>query len=196
MCVNSLLTLLSFCCARCFRYSYICTSTAIDFHLVVSMFATSKYCVTVIAYIIIDRGSRKKMRPAHQVRDGKRSELIAASWLMSQNCYVYTPFIEQGPIDLIALTPKGELLLFDVKTVGRRKNGSIISRLLTDTQKKLGVRLLYVDLETGSCALYPYQLSRSPQNHGGNMQNNRHLIGTSTGVKFQPLTGFFTQRLR
>ena len=72
------------------------------------------------------------MRPAHQIRDGKRSELIAASWLMSQNCYVYTPFIEQGPIDLIALTPKGELLLFDVKTVGRRKNGSIISRLLSD----------------------------------------------------------------
>jgi len=104
------------------------------------------------------------MRPAHQVRDGKRSELIAASWLMSQNCYVYTPFIEQGPIDLIALTPKGELLLFDVKTVGRRKNGSIISRLLTDIQKKLGVRLLYVDLETGSCALYPYQLSHSPDN--------------------------------
>ena len=105
------------------------------------------------------------MRPDHKVREGKRSELFAAEWLMAQDCYVYTPFIEQGPIDLIALTPKGEFLLFDVKTVGRRKNGSIISRLLTDTQKKLGVRLLYVDLETGSCALYPYQLSRSPQNH-------------------------------
>ena len=125
------------------------------------------------------------MRIAHQIRDGKRSELIAASWLMSQNCYVYTPFIEQGPIDLIALTPKSELLLFDVKTVGRRKDGSIISRLLSDIQKKLGVRLLYVDLETGSCALYPYQLSRSPmskqQNHAvkyaERQASNRHFYG-------------------
>ena len=54
------------------------------------------------------------MRIAHQIRDGKRSELIAASWLMSQNCYVYAPFIEQGPVDLIALTSKSEFLLFDV----------------------------------------------------------------------------------
>jgi len=105
------------------------------------------------------------MRPAHQVRDGKRSELIAAAWLMSQNCYVYTPFIEQGPIDLIALTPKGDLFLFDVKTVGRRKGGSIISRQLKPDQLKLGVRLLYVDLETGTCALYPHQLSLSPDNN-------------------------------
>ena len=121
------------------------------------------------------------MRPDHKVREGKRSELLAAEWLMAQDCYVYTPFIEQGPIDLIALTPKGEFLLFDVKTVGRRKNGSIISRLLSDTQKKLGVRLLYVDLETGSCALYPYQLSRSPQNHAvkyaERQASNRHFYG-------------------
>ena len=123
------------------------------------------------------------MRPDHKVREGKRSELLAAEWLMAQDCYVYTPFIEQGPIDLIALTPKGEFRLFDVKTVGRRKNGSIISRLLSDTQKKLGVRLLYVDLETGSCALYPYQLSRSPmskqQNHAvkyaERQASNRHF---------------------
>ena len=121
------------------------------------------------------------MRPDHKVREGKRSELLAAEWLMAQDCYVYTPFIEQGPIDLIALTPKGEFLLFDVKTVGRRKDGSIISRLLSDIQKKLGVRLLYVDLETGSCALYPYQLSRSPQNHAvkyaAQQASNRHFDG-------------------
>ena len=121
------------------------------------------------------------MRPDHKVREGKRSELLAAEWLMAQDCYVYTPFIEQGPIDLIALTPKGEFLLFDVKTVGRRKNGSIISRLLSDTQKKLGVRLLYVDLETGSCALYPYQLSRSPDNnavkYAEQQASNRHFDG-------------------
>ena len=121
------------------------------------------------------------MKPDHKVRDGKRSELIAAQWLISKNCYVYSPFIEQGPIDLIALTPKGEFLLFDVKTVGRRKDGSIISRLLKPDQRKLGVRLLYVDLETERCALYPYQLSRSPENNAvkfaAKQTSNRHFDG-------------------
>ena len=121
------------------------------------------------------------MRPDHKARDGKRSELIAASWLISQNCYVYAPFIEQGPVDLIALVPTGEVFLFDVKTVGRRKNGSIISRLLTDVQRKLGVRLLYVDLETKMCALYPHQLSTNP-NHSASVYatqqtSNRHFGG-------------------
>ena len=121
------------------------------------------------------------MRPDHKVRDGKRSELIAAQWLISQNCYVYAPFIEQGPIDLIALTPKGEFLLFDVKTVGRRKDGSIISRMLKPTQQKLGVRLLYVDLESEKCALYPHQLSRFPTAQGtknaANKIANQHFCG-------------------
>ena len=121
------------------------------------------------------------MRPAHQIRDGKRSELAAAAWLVSQDCYVYSPFIEQGPIDLIALAPNGEMFLFDVKTVGRRKNGSIISRMLKPLQLKLGVRLLYVDLETGICALYPHQLSRNPSNsaaiYAEQQTSNRHFSG-------------------
>lgn len=124
------------------------------------------------------------MRPDRRIRDGKRSELIAADWLLSQNCYVYQPFVEQGPIDLIALSPTGELLCFDVKTVGRRKNGSIISRLLKEPQQKLGVRLLYVDLETGQCALYPHQLEAPQSNFQKSAQrvaeqnaSNRHFGG-------------------
>lgn len=121
------------------------------------------------------------MRPAYQVRDGKRSELIAAAWLISQDCYVYSPFIEQGPIDLIALTPKGEFIFFDVKTVGRRKDGSIISRQLKPLQLKLGVRLLYVDLETERCGLYPHQLSINPKAQGTinavTQTSNRHFSG-------------------
>lgn len=121
------------------------------------------------------------MRPDHKSRDGKGSELIAAAWLMSQDCYVYSPFIEQGPIDLIALTPEGEFLLFDVKKVGRRKDGSIISRQLKPLQRKLGVRLLYVDMETNRCALYPHQLSRFPKAQGtinaAKQASSRHFGG-------------------
>jgi len=115
------------------------------------------------------------MRPDHRICDGKRSELVAAEWLMSQGCYVYSPFIEQGPIDLIALNPKGELLLFDVKTVARRENGSIISRTLKQKQQKLGVRLLYVDLVTHECHLYPHQFN--PSKTSNQNAANRHHGG-------------------
>lgn len=46
---------------------------------------------------------------------GKRCELIAAEWLLSQGCYVYAPFVEQGPVDLIALSAGNQWFYFDVK---------------------------------------------------------------------------------
>ena len=112
------------------------------------------------------------MRPHKKNADGKRSELIATDWLFSQGCHVYMHVLEQGPIDLIALSPKGEILLFDVKTVCRREDGTIISRTLKQKQQDLGVRLLYVDLITHECHLYPHQFNSSPLS----VQNaaNRH----------------------
>ena len=70
------------------------------------------------------------MRPHQKARDGGVGELLAAAWLLQQNCYIYFPWVEQGPIDLIAVSPKGETFFFDVKVAGRRANGSIISRVL------------------------------------------------------------------
>ncbi len=127
------------------------------------------------------------MKPAKKNSDGKRCELIAANWLFAQECYVYAPLLEQGPVDLIAITATGHTLLFDVKKAGRRKNGSIISRLLTPAQRKLGVRLLYVDMETLDVALYPYQLEnrfRSKHSQACSLTaekhaSNRHFGGGS-----------------
>ncbi len=124
------------------------------------------------------------MRPATKNSDGKRCELLAANWLFSQGCFVYSPFLEQGPVDLIAINPDGEVLLFDVKKVARRDNGSIISRMLTDTQRKLGVKLMYVDMEANICGLYPHQIggSRSKQSEicrkiAEEKASNRHFNG-------------------
>lgn len=103
------------------------------------------------------------MRPHNKNRDGKRSELLAAEWLFSQDCYVYAPYLEQGPIDLIAVSPNGKTHYFDVKTHSFRASGTPISRKLTDQQRKLGVRLLYVDLETGRVGLYPHQLQNNDE---------------------------------
>jgi len=97
----------------------------------------------------------------HRIRDGSQAELIAAAWLVEQGCYVYQPVMSQGPIDLIALAPDGQMHLFDVKKASRRENGTYISRKLKKKQREMGIRLLYVDLGTGSCALYPHQLYAS-----------------------------------
>jgi len=101
-------------------------------------------------------------KPNYRNVEGKRCEIIAVDWLLSQGCYTYTPTMEQGPIDVVALSPKGEWFFFDVKKASRRQDGTIISRLLTDKQKKLGVRLLYVDPTTGECHLYPHQFNPTP----------------------------------
>ena len=115
------------------------------------------------------------MRPHNKNRDGQRSELLAAEWLLSQDCYVYQPVMAQGPVDLVAISPNGKTHLFDVKTHAFRASGTSIARKLTDIQRKLGVRLLYVDLETGAVALYTHQLSNDPVST--EKAQNRHFKG-------------------
>jgi len=113
-------------------------------------------------------------KPNYRNVEGKRCEIIAIDWLLSQGCYTYTPTMEQGPVDIVALSPKGECLFFDVKKASRREDGSIISRTLKEKQKRLGVRLLYVDVETKECHLYPHQFNPFPSSatNAGNRRFN------------------------
>jgi len=113
--------------------------------------------------------------PDQKIAMGKRSELIAAQFLMMKGCYVYTPFIEQGPIDLIALDKEGVEHRFDVKTVSRRKDGTIISRPLTELQQKLGVQILYVCLDSYEVHKYPHHFPRDvvPLHSSRNAANRR-----------------------
>ncbi len=113
-------------------------------------------------------------KPNYRNVEGKRCELIAVDWLLSQGCYTYTQTMEQGPIDIVALSPKGEWFFFDVKKASRREDGSIISRVIKPKQKKLGVRLLYVDIDTNECHLYPHQFNvkKTSVKNAGNRQFN------------------------
>ena len=71
--------------------------------------------------------------------------------MLSQGYFVFTNFAGRGPVDLVAIdsgTPN--VILIDVKAVvyvGRTRQRPKLS----DIQKRLGVRLLMVDLDKGVC---------------------------------------------
>tara|TARA_Y100001951_G_C11177763_1_gene204109 strand:+ start:65 stop:349 length:285 start_codon:yes stop_codon:yes gene_type:complete len=86
---------------------------------------------------------------------GQHSEFIAAAWLIKQNYLVYIKTQDNDPIDLVAVhRGTGDVQKFDVKSVSIRKSGPKkghkINRVLSEHQKKIGVKLLYVYVD-GRC---------------------------------------------
>jgi hypothetical protein len=91
---------------------------------------------------------------------GCLSETILTEWLIRKDWYVARPVGQQGPADVVAYNEDGEILLLDSKTDGSRvikgrKSASRIYRTLTDVQKKIGVRVAYVDPETRQVTIIP-----------------------------------------
>ena len=71
--------------------------------------------------------------------------------MLSQGYFVFTNFAGRGPVDLVAVdsgTPN--VILIDVKAVDY-VGCSRQRPKLSDIHKRLGVRLLMVDLEKGIC---------------------------------------------
>lgn len=81
-------------------------------------------------------------------KKGILAELLAAHWLVSQGFWVFKPHGQHGPVDLIAISKNGKTYYFDVKAISRRVDGSHINRTLSSFQKKVGLMVLYVDLQT------------------------------------------------
>ncbi len=64
-------------------------------------------------------------------------------------CYV-DPAGNGGPVDFVAINQKtGKSTLIDVKTRRQSTTGGRNNRQLTTAQKKLGVKLIYVDIKKG-----------------------------------------------
>jgi Holliday junction resolvase-like predicted endonuclease len=84
-------------------------------------------------------------------RLGRVAEHYAIQWLLNQGHQVFHNVHHTGPIDLIILEDE-KLIPIDVKTESHRKNKNLresqtkIFRSPTQRQKKLGVRILYVDI--------------------------------------------------
>ena len=70
--------------------------------------------------------------------------------------FVYRPLAHQGPADLICVNEAGDIILLDSKSDKKRMNpGRKIYRKRTDLQKKLNVRMAYVDSETRKISIIP-----------------------------------------
>jgi hypothetical protein len=78
-------------------------------------------------------------------RKGDLAEYYAVTWLWDKGYEVFKNAGCTGFVDLIALDPKGNPVLIDVKTFWKGKD---TSGSRTEEQKELGVRLLGYDPDT------------------------------------------------
>ena len=81
-------------------------------------------------------------------------ENLAVVWLQDQGYYVFKGCQTHCAIDLIAVDPKTlEYKYFDVKMLGKRKDGSIIARSPRIKDKR--IHILSVDLLNKKCRIVP-----------------------------------------
>jgi len=82
---------------------------------------------------------------------GDRAELIAAEFFISLGYLVCRNLSQHGPVDLVLIDEEDptEIILIDVKAISlRTKNGYKVNRVPNKKQKDLGVKLIFVDLDT------------------------------------------------
>ena len=88
-----------------------------------------------------------------KLKKGMQSEQIAILHLIEKGYFVFKNLYGVGPADLIAINEKGAIEIFDVKTESYRKTwkpGTRICRRLTQEQRKLKMKFLFVDKD-GLC---------------------------------------------
>ena len=95
---------------------------------------------------------RSKLRKLKKVM---QSEQIAILYLIEKGYFVFKNLYGVGPADLIAINEKGALEIYDVKSESYRKTwkpGTRICRKLTQEQKKLKMKFIFVD-KNGGCRI-------------------------------------------
>jgi len=79
-------------------------------------------------------------------RIGTIYEHVAINEFLKKGFLVFKNVMQQGPADIVVVSPEGEIELLDVKKRSvRKRDGLAIHRSLTTVQKKLNIKLYYVD---------------------------------------------------
>ena len=89
-------------------------------------------------------------------KKGLQSKLGVMRYYADIGYHVYNETNNTGPVDFVAINPETEdVKLVEVKTMSFRsetakwKPGTMINRQLSPIQKKLGVELVYYNIDTG-----------------------------------------------
>ena len=97
----------------------------------------------------------------HRHTEGKICEVILAEYFLRHDHYVFIPIAGQGPADLIVINGvTAEVILLDAKKdcfryVKDRPVYHRVHRKRTPIQKKLGVRMAYVNIDTREVHIVP-----------------------------------------
>lgn len=89
-------------------------------------------------------------------KKGIQSKLAVMRYYVDKGYFVYNETNNTGPVDLVAIHPETlDKRLVEVKSMSFRSSkanwrpGTMIHRQLTPLQKRLGVELVYYNIETG-----------------------------------------------
>ena len=75
--------------------------------------------------------------------------MIAQEFFIEKGFYVFNNISQHGPVDMAIMDKDGHIMLIDVKALSlRTKNGWKVNRVPTEEQSKLGVQLIFVNLDT------------------------------------------------
>lgn len=96
-------------------------------------------------------------------QEGRIAEAILTEHFLRLGYYVFVPLAAHGPVDLIVINSEtGEVVLLDAKKDSKRVNGwqgrapnHRIHRMRKPIQKKLGVRMAYVDIDDRTVHIVP-----------------------------------------
>ena len=87
------------------------------------------------------RSDRTGQRPTRSsTRIGDIGEYYAVTWLWDNGYEVFTNASNNGPVDIVAISPEGEIVLIDVKSTSGYNPSA-----RTDRQKQLKVKYLIFD---------------------------------------------------
>ena len=80
---------------------------------------------------------------------GDQAELIAQEYFIKKGFYVFKNISQHGPADMCVLDHDGYIMLVDVKAISlRSKNGWKVNRAPSKEQDRLGIEIIYVNLDT------------------------------------------------
>lgn len=82
-------------------------------------------------------------------RRGDVAELVASAYLLEKGYEIFKNTSCVGPVDIVALSPEGEMMLIDVKRATASLEGiifaqKVVSMKSKDISVRLGVKFLYV----------------------------------------------------